>query len=400
MSDPRFDVSIAEIARALRFAKKDERGRRNNVVLVGAGASISAGIPGAADIGRRLVRLVAERFDIACTANAEASEVYAILESQHMLDDCRIAAASRSKAPEDREIDWWRVYDQVFKRYYTQPNDVRDLFGSLVDEAGGAINWAHLVLGELVARGIISTVLTTNFDQLALSGLARAGIIPVVCDGLESLNRIAGAPRHPQLIEIHGSRHSYLLRNSPVDVSSVRGASPAIAAIRSLIQYAHALVVVGYGGREDGVMDLLVEAAEAYPYKHLYWVLHGSNIDTLSEKARKLLSTTHNGGVLVNYDADKLFLELSRELGVGGPRVISDPLAMVEAYLKAAGSARINHADIQAQLDEAFRRLATLRSAASLESDHATAAANEIRRLSLSGDLMGAYELASRELHK
>jgi hypothetical protein len=392
---------MAEIARAIRFAKKDDKERRNNVFLIGAGASISAGIPGAADIGRRLVRLVAQRFDISHESDAQPHQIYALLESQKVLEDCRIAAVSRSGMPEDREVDWWRVYDLIFKRYYTQPNDVRDLFGSLVDEADGAINWAHLVLGELVARGFISTVLTTNFDQLALTGLARAGIIPVVCDGLESLNRIAGAPRHPQLIEIHGSRHSYLLRNSPADVGSVRGASPAIAAIRSLIQYAHAVVVVGYGGREDGVMDLLVEAAQAYPYKHLYWVLHGGNIEALSDKARRFLSTTHNGGVLVDYDADRFFLELSKELGVGGPRATSDPLSIVERCLGEAQKAKIAHADIQVQIDEASKRLVTLRKAeASASEDAVAAVSREVRRLRLTGDLKGAYELATRELRK
>ncbi|MBB4374651.1 hypothetical protein GGD63_007485 [Bradyrhizobium sp. cir1] len=385
----------------MRFAKRDGKGRRNNVVLIGAGASTTAGIPGAADIGRRLVSLVAERFDIVYEADAKAHEIYAILEAQKVLEDCRIPATSRSASPEDKDIDWWKVYDQIFKLYYTQPNDVRDLFGALVDEAKGAINWAHLVLGELVARGLVSTVLTTNFDQLALTGLARAGIIPVVCDGLESLNRIAGAPHHPQLIEIHGSRHSYLLRNSPADVSSVRGASPAIAAIRSLLQFAHALVVVGYGGREDGVMDLLVEAAEAYPFKHLYWVLHGGKIEALSAKARRFLSTTHNGGVLVDYDADRFFLELSKELGVGGPRSINDPLAALEQSLSEAQKARISHADIQAQVDEASRRLIALRGAeASISANETEAASREIRRRRLSGDFKGAYELAMRELRK
>ena len=80
----------------------------------------------------------------------------------------------------------------------------------------------HLCLGELVKRRSPSTVLTTNFDQLVLSGMARAGVLPVVCDGIESLNRIAGAPRHPQLVELHGSRHTYLLRNRPEDVEAIR----------------------------------------------------------------------------------------------------------------------------------------------------------------------------------
>jgi hypothetical protein len=107
---------------------------------------------------------------------------------------------------------------------------------TLVSETKEAINWAHLCLGELVAQKYISTVLTTNFDQLVLSGMVRAGVLPVMCDGIESLKRISGMPRHPQLVELHGSRHAYVLRNRPEDVAAIRKDPQVSAAIRSLLQ--------------------------------------------------------------------------------------------------------------------------------------------------------------------
>ena len=67
-----------------------------------------------------------------------------------------------------------------------------------VESSRGRINWAHLCLGEMVARGYVHTVLTTNFDQLALDGIIRAGIIPVVADGIEALARVSGRPGHPK----------------------------------------------------------------------------------------------------------------------------------------------------------------------------------------------------------
>ena len=143
----------------------------------------------------------------------------------------------------------------MFRRHYTAPDDVRELFGSLMTEAKGAINWAHLCLGELVRREYVSTVLTTNFDQLVLY-LVRAVSCPWSAMA-SNRSRIAGAPRHPQLVELHGSRHTYLLRNAPTDVEAVRTDSGASAAIEKLFQSATTFVAVGYGGREDGVMDLL-----------------------------------------------------------------------------------------------------------------------------------------------
>lgn len=399
MSEPRFDVTIAEIAAAVRFAKADKKRRRNNVFLIGAGASTTAGIPSAKDIGRILVSRLIERLEIQHDKSSKAHEIYFQLESQKKLDDCRLADTVRGKAPADGEVDWSRVYDQIFKLYYTQPNDIRELFGELVDAADGAINWAHLVLGELVALGFVSTVLTTNFDQLALSGIVRAGTIPVVCDGLESLNRIAGVPQYPQLIEIHGSRHSYLLRNSPADVASVRSDASAIAAVNALMQNTHAWIVVGYGGREEGVMDLLVQAARGFPQKHLYWVLHGKSPANLPPKANEFLSSTRNGGVLLDYDADRFFLELAKELGIGSPRAINDPLSIVQQYLSDAEKATIDHPDIRAQISEASQRLGRLKlTASTIVEDPAVATAREIRGLRLKGHLKEAYDAASKAL--
>jgi hypothetical protein len=399
MGDPRFDITIAEIAAAVRFAKTDQKGRRNNVFLIGAGASITAGIPSAKEIGRILVGRLIDRLEIPHDRLSKAHEVYFQLESQKKLDDLRLADAVRGRAPTDSEIDWPRVYDQIFKRYYTQPNDIRELFSEIVDAAGGAINWAHLVLGELVARGFVSTVLTTNFDQLALSGIVRAGTIPVTCDGLESLNRIAGVPQYPQLIEIHGSRHSYLLRNAPADVATVRSDASAIAAVNALMQNTHAWIIVGYGGREEGVMDLLVQAAKGFPQKHLYWILHGKSPADLPAKAHEFLSSTRNGGVLLDYNADRFFLELAKELRVGSPRAINDPLSIVQQYLSEAEKATIDHPDIQAQISEAGHQLDRLKAASSaviVDTDAETARA--LRELRLKGHLKDAYEEASRAL--
>jgi hypothetical protein len=342
-----------------------------------------------------------ERLEIQHDKSSKAHELYFELESRKKLDDCRLADSVRGKAPTDSEIDWSRVYDQIFKAYYTQPNDIRELFGELVEAGGGAINWAHLVLGELVALGFVSTVLTTNFDQLALSGIVRAGTIPVICDGLESLNRIAGVPQYPQLIEIHGSRHSYLLRNAPADVATVRSDAAAIAAVNTLMQNTHAWIVVGYGGREEGFMDLLVQAAKGFPQKHLYWILHGDRPADIPPKAKEFLSSTRNGGVLLllKGDADSFFLRLAEELGVGSPRAIIDPLSIVQQYLFDVEKATIHHPDIRAQISAASERLERFRSTAlSKVEDPAATMAREIRELRLKGNFKEAYDAASKAL--
>jgi hypothetical protein len=307
--EPRLATDVSQIADKIRFARSDEKTLGKVVFLIGAGCSISAGIPGASDIARRMVREVAQRFD--CRGeNDNIVEAYNQLAANKYFG--RFVTGSPDRDLTEESIDWYRVYDEMFRLHYTAPDDVRDLFSTIMSEAEGAINWAHLCLGELVAHRYVSTVLTTNFDQLALSGMVRAGVLPVVCDGIESLNRIAGAPRHPQLVELHGSRHTYLLRNAPEDVGALRNDSQASAAIQKLLQHATTFVVVGYGGREEGVMDLLIQAAEVYRDKNLYWVSHSPDPKAVSEKTLEFLLTSKHSGLCPGQDADKFFLELCK----------------------------------------------------------------------------------------
>ncbi|WP_287747551.1 SIR2 family protein [Methylobacterium sp.] len=384
---PRIDRSARDVAEKILFAREDDRELGKVIFLIGAGCSISAGVPGAVEIGRRMTREVARRLGRGSPGD-DAETAYRALVRDEFLSPAEGPAGG---------IDWYRVYDEMFRRHYAAPDDSRALFGAVVEEAKGAINWAHLCLGELVARRLVSTVLTTNFDQLVLSGMVRAGILPVICDGVESLNRIAGAPRHPQLVELHGSRHTYLLRNRPEDVRDVWHNPQASAAVQKLLQHATTFVVVGYGGREDGVMDLLVQAAAVYRDKNLFWVQHSPDPRTLSPKAQAFLATSRNGGLLVGQDADGFFLDLCRALGVGVPSALSDPLKAVGRLIADLDAYRSPNADIRAEIDRARARHAFLHER--LEDAAAdTTEVEQIRELRLAGHDAEAYARAERAL--
>lgn len=305
---PLATVTIREIADAMRLAKFSG-GLGRTIFLIGAGCSISAGIPGAAAIAQRMVLETAKSIGLGRLDDTPAAAYRSLVE-----------ASKLDTPPNIENIDWWAVYDELFDRHYKTPDDTRDLFARVLHDASSAINWAHLCLGELVQRGLVSTVLTTNFDQLVLRGMAIAGILPVVSDDIGSLNRLSGLPSHPQLIEIHGSRHTYRLRNSPEEVADMAKYPSAIGAIRHLVREARVIIVVGYGGREAGVMDLLVSASRDYPDKRIYWLSHGVDTRNISPRAIDFLSTSRNSAVLFGQDADRFFLELSRELTIGAPQ--------------------------------------------------------------------------------
>ncbi len=393
---PQIVGSVAEVAAAIRLARgRDIQGRV--VFLIGAGCSVSAKIPGAAAIARRMVRDTCDVFGL---SGADDAALYSALVTKGRLTPC-LKGDPKARAT-DESIDWYRVYDEMFRKNYVTPDQVRDLLETVVEEADGAINWAHLCLGELVKHRFVTTVLTTNFDQLVLSGMARAGILPVVCDGIESLNRIVGAPRHPQLVELHGSRYTYLLRNRPEEVEALRHDPQATAAIQSLFQHATTFVAIGYGGREDGVMDLLVQAARAYPDKNLFWVNHSAQPAEIGEKVLDFLRTSRNGGLLVGQDADRFFLDLCRELGIGPPSAVARPLDAAQRTIDDLARSTVDDADIAGEISAARGRVSRL-AMLDMEAGHGDpldAVVSRIREARLAGDAATAYRLANEALRR
>jgi tetratricopeptide (TPR) repeat protein len=331
--------TIADVANAIRIASaEDVKAWGRAVFFVGAGCSVSSGIPLVPDMARSLVQRLARKARAPENITGDSEAAYRWLAAKKQIRDCFIENPVESEAGDNRAIDWFRVYDTVFSDHFNTPDDAREVFSEFVDDAGGRINWTHLCLGELVRQRLASTVITTNFDQLVLSGLVRSGVIPVVCDGIESLTRIRGAPKHAQLIELHGSRHTYRLRNATEEVAELASDEPTIAAIGSIFQDMRALVVIGYGGREDGIMDLMTKAARRFPDKRLIWVAHDKDPRRLSEKAKSFLATSRNSRLLVGQDSDSFFLQLLKELEIGSPETVREPLFLASVNSKTLSS--------------------------------------------------------------
>ncbi|MDZ4394357.1 MAG: SIR2 family protein [Cypionkella sp.] len=265
------------------------------------------------------------------------------------------------------QLDWGQIYDTLFAEVHTSPPEVSRLFKDTIKAADAKINWAHLALGELARENWISTTITTNFDLLALEGYARAGVIPVVSDGIESLDRMDPNPVHPQLLQINGSIHSYRLRNGTVDLDRVSASSEAITCFRNLFQASDLMVIVGYEGREPQIMTLLTDAARTYQDKHIFWCLYSKKPAGLSDNAKEFLSHSRNARLILGQDADVFFHSLCHELGVGAPVALRDPLEFLQSRLGGIYTAdQPEHAAIRAELAAVRDRITHLKNGAAL----------------------------------
>lgn len=289
------DKQVSDVVQCLQRGKGDPETDDwgGAVFLIGAGCSKSAGVP----LGR----------EIAATCMVDLAKMYSNGEFE-TTDAMETKQWLENNGDLEKGLTDKNLYGHIFSRHFHDAAAQREVIQAALKASNGKINWAHLCLGQLVSARYAHTVLTTNFEQLVLEGIIRTGLIPVVADGVESLSRISGKPQHPQVVHLHGSLHTYNLRNTIEDMERTGDHLGTTTALCSLFRDSQALIVVGYDGSEPGIMDLLVRAAEYLgSNKSVYWVLHSANPEDLSSMAEKLLEVTQVGGVVLDQDADDFF---------------------------------------------------------------------------------------------
>ena len=316
---------IGDLATALQIAKpsnhQSEPGGAGAVFLIGAGCSVSAGIRHAAGVAQYCAVKLAHKLSGGQIEMQDAERALAWLVAEKKVN----LPLTRTQSSDGSH--WGKLYNYFFEAHFQSANMQREIINAIVDEGGNKLNWAHACLGELVSLGYARTVLTTNFDQLVLQGITRTGDMPVIADGLEALNRIVGRPKRPQVVHLHGSMHTYDLRNSHEAIAETGRHSVAQTMVHSLMQECDLLVVVGYSGGEEGIMTLLKDAGNVRRKLVVYWVMYSQGVDNLSVNARALL-TGENKFVVWGGSADRFFGQLMSEMKLGQPRWVRDPIGV------------------------------------------------------------------------
>ncbi len=288
------------------------------VFLIGAGCSSSAGIPLASQIAKTCVSKLVQKYSRgkARKENIENPDL-AIkwLYKNNHIDD--------SWNPDNP--DWGSLYGKIFDEHFQADIFQKEIIKDAIDKSDNKINWAHICLGELVKRGYVHTVLTTNFDQLVVRGIINTGLIPVIADGIDSLTRIDSKPQTPQVVHIHGSMHTYSLRNSATDVQEIENTLSVEGTLYGLLKDSALLVVVGYAGGEEAVMKLLVKSASHFNRMVVYWGMFEDDYKSLSENAQKLMESGNNKFVITKCDADDFFARILEGLEIGVPEWMNNP---------------------------------------------------------------------------
>lgn len=186
---------------------------------------------------------------------------------------------------------------------------------------------AHRAIAQLIKRGSVQVVLTTNFDRLLEDALVEVGVIPTVLARPEAVAGMAPLVRGGvTIVKLHGDRKDVTTLNTEGELSAY---SPEWEGLLARIFDEYGLVIAGWSADWDPALVRAIENAPSRRYP-LYWDGRSSRGGT----AQGLISA-RAGQVIPAPDANALFTTLLDNLEALD-RLARPPLtaAMAQARLK------------------------------------------------------------------
>jgi hypothetical protein len=180
---------------------------------------------------------------------------------------------------------------------------------------------AYSLLARLVSQGLFGTIFTTNFDDLFERRLRERGIARVVTYDEQARDLEVGSAT-PTLYKLHGDFLFDRMANT-IEECSMLGPWEA-EKLRHAVANS-GLIVAGYSGADQSVMSILTdEAARRPPPLGLYWLTRpGSDLAPLAEQLLEM-----NGCFSVEVDGfDEFVADLHAATGVTQrirPRIATD----------------------------------------------------------------------------
>ena len=258
-----------------------------HTLLLGAGASISSGVPSAASCIWEWKRSLFLTKNVGLEAQfAELSLPTIRAKIHRWLDAQRIY-------PPDTSPEEYGVY---IKKCYPIADDRRDYFQEKVRQATPHIGYSLLI--KLAEAGIIQSVWTTNFDGLTAKAAANSKALSAIEVGVDCQERLPRKPKKNELIcvSLHGDYRYDQLKNTPTELQEQERLLR-----RELVDHLRhsSLVVVGYSGRDASLMAALEDSYRAPGTGVMYWCGFGDG--EIPKPVQQLLDVARTNGRAAYY---------------------------------------------------------------------------------------------------
>lgn len=292
-----------ELLRHLRASLIDAQKEGGATLLVGAGISVSAGIPTAYN----LMKIAIENFPSYFNENeieiAKSSDLSELNYNEVM------TKLSNTKRKE------------LFK-WFIEGNKEKGI-------KKAKLNFAHIAIAELFKQGYFNRILTVNFDPLLIHACYMVGMypLPAIYD-VGAMGKVNAELLHdPSIVYLNGQHVGFIQRNTTDQLKSHKETLQQI--VRST-GCTRTWIIAGYSGENDPLMDALKELR---PFNNwLYWLEYKSEV--LQKESHQFLEKDEECKVIYDCDSDKTFMDLAEALECD-LNFIERPHLQLELYEKA-----------------------------------------------------------------
>lgn len=156
-------------------------------------------------------------------------------------------------------------YAVAFEAVFPDAADRRSYIEAAIRKGSPA--YGHRVLASLITSGLVRGLFTTNFDPLIERTVVltdelvpadqRAHLTVGALDAVERAVRCVRDETWPVLVKLHGDYQSEQLKNTS---SELQAQDEQLRQTLVEVSSKSGLIVVGYSGRDDSIMDALDEA--------------------------------------------------------------------------------------------------------------------------------------------
>ena len=277
--------------------------------LLGAGASASAGIPTGYDMITDFKKQLFCRLSGTSRRQVDCNDPL-------WMERIDLLLASRSALPSPGDPS---EYAAAFEAVYATQEERRAYIDQAVTK--GTPSFAHRALAAMITNKAVPCVFTTNFDAMVetaatvtdqlVDASARANLTVAGIDNAARAALCLKESRWPLLAKMHGDYQSVELKNTSKELASQD------LAMRDVLTKAcgrFGLIIVGYSGRDQSVMDALTGALsnpDAYP-AGIIWTCRSTK--QLLPAVIAFLNAAGDAGVNVSVLETQTFDELAADL--------------------------------------------------------------------------------------
>ncbi len=269
-------------------------------LLVGSGVSRTAKIPTGWEITLDLIRKLARLSGEPCNSDPECWYHNKFNQEANYSDLLKEIAKTQSER-------------QSLLREYFEPNKLE----RENDEKSPTV--AHKAIADLVVKGFIKVIITTNFDRLIETAIKEAGVEPLI---LSTPDQVRGAPPliHTEccVFKVNGDYLDTRIKNTPEELAQY---SSEFNQLLDRILDEFGLIVCGWSAEWDIGLREAIERAKSRRFS-TYWTIKGE----LENKAQSLIRHRKGHRILIN-DADEFFETLKEHVIAIGEFSIQHPIS-------------------------------------------------------------------------